>query len=177
MPKSSSNQIERDEKKILAILSRNANKSIAEISQSLGFSRQKVWRVIKNLEKNKTIWGYSAIIDQEKLGKKVYMMLLKRTNKPINKEVIDQILAREIPDKVKKWDVEFINSIYLNGTYDYVICFSAKNIRDAKNVVELYYKLYPDIISEIDLHEEMFTVQRSGINNPEIKKFKDFFNI
>ena len=65
----------------------------------------------------------------------------------------------------------------MNGKYDYLICFTAQNIKDAKNVVELYYKLYPDIISEIDLHEEIFTVQSFGINNPEIEKFKDYFKI
>ena len=175
MPKNSNEQIEQDEKKILHELSKNANKSINDIAKKLGFSRQKVWRTVKNLEKNNTIWGYVAVINQEKLNKKVYMMLMKRTNKPVPKEVLNHIISREIIDRVKKWNVQFINSIYLNGKYDYVICFSAHTLKDAKNVVELYYKLYPDIISQIDLHEEMFIVQNSGINNPEIKKIKDFF--
>jgi DNA-binding Lrp family transcriptional regulator len=175
MPKNSNEQIEQDEKKILKELSKNANKSINDIANKLGFSRQKVWRIVKNLEKNNIIWGYIAVVDQEKLNKKMYMMLMKRTNKPVREEVINHIVSREIANIVKKWDVEFYNSIYLNGKYEYVICFSAKNLRDAKKVVELYYKLYPDIISEIDLHEEMFTVQSFGINNPEIEKLKDYF--
>jgi DNA-binding Lrp family transcriptional regulator len=177
MPKSSNKQIEQDEKKILAELSKNANKSINDIAKSLGFSRQKVWRIVKNLEKTNTIWGYVAVVNQEKLNKKMYMMLMKRTNKPIGEEVINHIVSRKIADLVKKWDVQFYNSIYLNGKYEYVICFSAKNLKDAKKVVELYYKLYPDIISEIDLHEEMFAVQNFGINNPEIEKLKNYFKI
>jgi DNA-binding Lrp family transcriptional regulator len=152
------------------------NKTIHDIAKTCHFSRQKVWRVIKNLEKNNTIWGYTAVINQEKLNKKIYIMLIKRTNKPIPKELINQITSREIPKKVKKWGVDFINSIYLNGRYDYMISFYANNLKDAKKVVELYNQLYPGIVSEIDLHEEMFSVQRSGINNPEINKFKDFFN-
>ncbi len=177
MAKSSTKQIEKDEKKILKELSKNANKSINDIAKTCGFSRQKVWRVINNLEKNHTIWGYAAVIDQEKINKKRYIMLMKRTNKPVTKDALNHILNREIADKVRKWDIEFINSIYINGKYDWLLCFSAKNIRDAKNVVELYNQVYPDLISEIDLHEEMFTVQSSGINNPEIKKLKDFFNV
>ena len=177
MPKNSNEQIEQDEKKILGELTKNASKSVNDIAKSLGFSRQKVWRTVKKLEENHTIWGYVAVIDQEKLNKKLYMMLLKRSNKPVPEKVFDHIISREITDIVKKWNVQFINSIYLNGKYDYVICFSAKNIKDAKNVVELYYKLYPDIISEIDLHEEIFTVQSFGINNPEIEKFKDLFKV
>ena len=66
MAKNSIRQIEEDEKQILLELSKNANKSINEIAKTCGFSRQKVWRIIKNLEKNNTIWGYVAVIDEEK---------------------------------------------------------------------------------------------------------------
>jgi DNA-binding Lrp family transcriptional regulator len=95
MAKSSVKQIEQDEKKILDELSKNANKSINDIAESCGFSRQKVWRVINNLEKNNTIWGYVAVVNQEKLNKKRYIMLMKRSNKPVSKEVINHITSRE----------------------------------------------------------------------------------
>jgi DNA-binding Lrp family transcriptional regulator len=68
MAKSSVKQIELDEKRILDELAKNANKSINDIAEKCGFSRQKVWRVIHNLEKNHTIWGYVAVVDQEKLN-------------------------------------------------------------------------------------------------------------
>ena len=76
MPKNSVKQIEKDEIKILGELTKNANKSINDIAKSCGFSRQKVWRVINNLEKNHTIWGYVAVVNQEKLNKKRYLMLM-----------------------------------------------------------------------------------------------------
>src|SRR4030043_1629205 len=96
MAKSSVKQIEKDEKKILDELSKNANKSINDIAESCGFSRQKVWRVINNLEKNHTIWGYVAVVDEEKLDKKSYIMLVKRTNKPITQELVNRIVKREL---------------------------------------------------------------------------------
>jgi len=49
MPKSSVKQIEQDEKRILDELTKNANKTINDIAETCGFSRQKVWRVIRNL--------------------------------------------------------------------------------------------------------------------------------
>jgi len=177
MPKNSVKQIEKDERRILGELSKNANKSINDIAKSCGFSRQKVWRVINNLEKNHTIWGYVAVVNQEKLNKKRYIMLMKRTNKPISKEAMNQIISRDIDDRAKKMGVEFINSIYLNGRYDWIICFTANDIRDAKKVVELYNELYEGFISEIHLNEEMFPVLSCGITNPEIKKLKDFFKV
>ena len=91
-------------------LTKNANKSINDIAETCGFSRQKVWRVINNLEKNHTIWGYTAVVDEEKLDKKGYIMLIKRSNKPITKEIINHIIKREIEDRVKKMGVEYIDS-------------------------------------------------------------------
>ena len=56
MPKSSKEQIDLDEKKVVSELQRNSKESIDVIAKRCGFSRQKVWRIIKRLEKNKTIW-------------------------------------------------------------------------------------------------------------------------
>jgi len=80
MAKTSIKQIQKDEEKILKELSKNANKSINDIAQTCGFSRQKVWRAINNLEKNHTIWGYVAVFDNEKLNRKNYMMKSKKTD-------------------------------------------------------------------------------------------------
>ena len=121
MAKSSVKQIEQDEKRILEELSKNANKSINDIAKSCRFSRQKVWRIIKYLEKNNTIWGYVAVVDEEKLDKKSYIILLKRTNKPFSQELIDKIIERELTDKGKNLGIEMINSIYTHGVYDWII--------------------------------------------------------
>jgi len=49
MAKNSRKQIMMDEIRIIDQLSKNANKSINEIAKACGFSRQKGWRIIKNL--------------------------------------------------------------------------------------------------------------------------------
>ena len=177
MEKNSVKQIEQDEKRILEELAKNANKSINDIAQSCGFSRQKVWRVINNLEKNHTIWGYVAVVDEEKLGKKSYIMLMRRSNKPVTEEIINHITKREIADRVKKIEAEFTNSILKNGNYDWVICFNANDMSDAKKVVELYRQLYEGFFSKIHLLEKMFNAVSCGVTNPEIKKLNDFFKV
>jgi len=177
MAKNSVKQIEEDEKKILAELSKNANKSINEIAKYCGFSRQKVWRIIKNLEKNNTIWGYVAVINEEKQNKHGFIVLLKRSQVPIEKEALEKIVSRELINKVQKSGIEVINSIYTNGAYDWVICFSAENVKEAKSFVELLTKLFSGFISEILLLEEMFSASKNGISNPEIEKLRDFFSL
>jgi len=78
MAKSSAKQIEQDKKRILDELTKNAHRSVNEIADTLGFSRQKVWRIIKNLEEDKTIWGYTAIVDDNKMGRKNFVFYLRK---------------------------------------------------------------------------------------------------
>ena len=177
MPKNSAKQIEKDEIKILDELTKNANKSINDIAKSCRFSRQKVWRIIKNLEKNHTIWGYTAVVDEEKLDKKSYIILMKRTNKPFTQELIKKIIDRNLTKKGKKIEAEITNSYYTHGVYDWVICFNASNIKVAKSFVEEVNKLYGGYVSVIHLIEKMFTATICGVTNPEIKKLKDFFKV
>jgi DNA-binding Lrp family transcriptional regulator len=177
MAKNSMRQIEEDEKQILLELSKNANKSINEIAKTCGFSRQKVWRIIKNLENNNTIWGYVAVIDEEKQDKTGYIVLIKRTNQPINKEILDRIVNRELAEKSRESGIEIINSIYANGPYDWIICFNAKGIKEAKGFVEELNKLFSGYISETHLLEKMFEAEKCGITNPEIDRLRDFFSL
>jgi DNA-binding Lrp family transcriptional regulator len=177
MAKNSMKQIQEDEKQILLELSKNANKSVNEIAKTCGFSRQKVWRIIKNLENNNTIWGYVAVIDEEKQDKTGYIILIKRTNLPLEKSVIERIINRELAEKSSGAGIEIINSIYANGAYDWVICFNAAGIKEAKGFVEELNKLFAGYISEAHLLEKMFEAEKCGITNPEIEKLRDFFSL
>jgi DNA-binding Lrp family transcriptional regulator len=176
MPKSSLKAIEKDQKKIIDELKKNANKSINDIAKKCKFSRQKVWRYVKDLEKNHTIWGYSTIIDEEKLNRKSYIMLIKRSNKPIEKEEVEKVINRDIEKDINKIGIELVSSIYTNGIYDWVIIFNAPDIVIAKNFVEYFNKLYSEIASRVDLIENMFFAVNCGIKNPEIEKLRNYFN-
>ena len=174
MAKNSAKQIELDEKKILNELAKNANKSINDIAKTCGFSRQKVWRIINNLEKNHTIWGYIAVLDEEKIDKKSYMILIKRTNKPLTQELINKIIKRELG---KQSGVEIINSIYTHGSYDWIIFINTPDIRAAKAFVEEVNKLFEGFVAEVHLIEKMFSVVSCGVPNPEVEKLNDFIKI
>lgn len=177
MAKNSNRQIEADEKRILDELSRNANKSVNEIAKTCKFSRQKVWRIIKNLEKDNTIWGYVAIIDDEKQDKKGYILLVKRNNKPLDSTLIEKIINRDLAKKSSEAGVEIKNSFYTNGVFDWIVCFAAPSIKHAKGFVEDFNKLFYGFLAESFLLEEMFEAEKCGIVNPEIEKLRDFFSL
>ncbi len=176
MARNSVQQMEKDARKIIEELSSNSSKSINEIAKKCGFSRQKVWRIIKNLEKNHTIWGYVAVTDEEKLDKKEFIVLIKRTNKPVDKQFINKIVKRELDKESEDLGIEILTSIYINGRYDWVICFQAGDIKEAKRFCENLNKTFEGYISELHLLEKMFTAKKYGIQNPEIDRINDFFN-
>jgi DNA-binding Lrp family transcriptional regulator len=174
MPKSSRKQIDEDEKKVIRELQKNSKESIDTIAKKCGFSRQKVWRIIKRLEKNKTIWGYHAVIDDEKIDMKSYIMLIKRSNMPMD-DFIDKVIKESKEDVVSKTGVEVNCYYYLHGCYDWIIHFTAKDIRDAKKFAESVNIDYAGAVSEIHILENIFPAKACGIVNPEIDKLKDFF--
>ena len=172
MPKSSKKQISEDEKKIIAELQNNSGDSIENIAKNCGFSRQKVWRIKKRLEKNKTIWGYSAIVDDEKLDVKRYMMLVKLKHLPIDNEVEKNMIEGIIDKLGAEIGISVKDSFWINGNYDYMVCFSADNLKKAKKFQEIFIRTYNSNIAELQLIENIVTIKKDGFMNPKIIETK-----
>ncbi|MBN1280139.1 MAG: Lrp/AsnC family transcriptional regulator [Candidatus Thermoplasmatota archaeon] len=176
MAKSSKKQIDQDEKRVIEQLQRNSNESIDKIAKTCGFSRQKVWRIIKRLESNKTIWGYTAVPDKEKQGVHHYILLIKRSNQPAG-EVIGDLIDGFKKSAAKSLGVFASTVCILHGEYDVLICFTAKDISVAKRFIEFINKKYSVFIREIMLLEDIFSVKISGMINPKIEDLKEFFKV
>jgi DNA-binding Lrp family transcriptional regulator len=174
MPKSSKNQIEQDGKNILFELVKNSNESIDTLAKRCGFSRQKAWRFIKQLEANGLIWGYTSIFDEQKIGLTHFTLMLKRTSKPLKKETADRIISRRAEDILKKLQGTIESSALVHGEYDWVVTFIAKDIKQAKKYSDTLIALHPGEIEKITLLQTMMFVKKQYILNPERKKLKDF---
>ena len=174
MAKSSKKQIYEDELKVIAELQKNAKENIGTIAKKCGFSRQKAWRTIKELEKNKTIWGYAAVVNEEKQGLKRYMILIKRTTLPIDEKLADKIITRQLEKLASETDIKIESSMFTHGTFDWVICFKAKDLMHAKKFNEIVNKTYWGYIGESHMMETLFPIRIQGILNPEIEKLKEF---
>ena len=175
MPKTSREQITDDEKKILWELQKNSKENIDKIAKNCGFSRQKVWRAIKRLEGNKTIWGYHAVVDDNKIGLQQYFVLIKRTNKPFSKEHIDSIIKRVIQTEIAKMGIIVENVSYVHGDFDGVHIIRASNVVQVKKYCETLSTLSKGYISDMIILEELFPIEKNGIVNPNIEELKDIF--
>ena len=173
MAKSSKKQIEEDERKVLIELQRNSRESADDIAKKCGFSRQKAWRIMNRLEENQTIWGYGTVVDNEKLELKEYLILIKKTNWPVEK-LADIIISRNIEKKAEELGVWIGSSYYLHGQYDWALSFTAENIKQAKRFSEVFNETYQKYVSDLILIEKLFTIKKCGIQNPNLEKLKEF---
>ena len=169
----SKEQLSKDEMKIIAELQKNSNEEIETIAKRVGFSKQKVRRMIKQLEERRIIWGYTAIIDPEQSNYKQFMILIKRTKKPIDKKNIDKIDTMQLEDIALPIGVIIESSFYTHGNYDWIILFTARDINQVKIFCNVLYQGFPGIIEKIDIQQILYTVRKHFIFNPDRKKLHD----
>jgi DNA-binding Lrp family transcriptional regulator len=174
LAKSSKDQIEQDEKKILSELVKNSNENIDTIAKHCGFSRQKTWRFIKQLEAKDLIWGYTAVFDEEKIGLTHFMFMIKRTTKQLEEGAVNRIISRRAEDIAAELGVLIESSSYVHGEYDWVVTFTAQGIQQAKKFSDSLITLHPGEIEKITILQTLMFIRKHYVLNPDRKKLKDF---
>jgi DNA-binding Lrp family transcriptional regulator len=168
--KSSQDQLIKDEQKILTVLQSNAKDNIDAVAKKCGFSRQKVWRIIKKLEKDKTIWGYAAITDHENYNLKHFTMLMKRTTMPVNPKIVNEILNTRLDDLLPGSIIKIENIEYVHGAFDGIFSFYAKDIITAKKFCERFNARFSQYVASLELLENIIDIRKQTIRNPKIKE-------
>jgi DNA-binding Lrp family transcriptional regulator len=169
VPKSSNQPLVKDEQKILGVLLENANESIDVIAKKCGFSRQKVWRIIKKLENDKTIWGYTAIYDNEQYNLKRFTMLMKRTTVPVDRKMLNEILSSRLDDILPGSGVKIENIEYVHGCFDGIFSFLAPDIVTAKKFSERFNARFSPYVASLEILEDILVIRKQTIRNPKIK--------
>ena len=170
MPKVSKEQVLQDEQRVINILRTHAKDSIDAIAKRCKFSSQKVSRIIAKLEREKRIWGYSAVVEDEYFELRHYFLLLKRTSKTLLQDVVDEILMTRLDDLIPGSLIIIDTIEYVNGGFDGVISFWAKDMAVATRFVEKLNLRFHSYITDFCLLENVYTVRRKGHRNPNINK-------
>lgn len=174
MSKSSKDQMDQDEKKVLSELVKNANKNIETIAKLCDFSKQKTWRIIKRLEAKDLIWGYTAIFNEEKMGLKHFMVMIKRSMKRLDETTINKIVSRKLEDIIREIGITIESSSYVHGDYDWILTFTAKDIIQAKKFSDSLVAMHPGVIDNITIVETLMFIKKHYILNPEKARLKEF---
>ena len=155
----------------MAELERNSKESLDVLAKRLKFSRQKIWRIIKRLDKSHAIWGYTAVIDDDVRSLKGYVLMLKRSSKPMDEKTLDTFTSLQSKDTI---GVTVESLYYMHGEYDWILSFIAPDIKMAKRFCETLLTTYPGVFARMSLMETLVTVRNHHVSNPNVKKLKEF---
>lgn len=159
-------QLTQDETKVLIALRKNSKNSVNSIAKHCGLSRQKVQRILTRLEADHVIWGYTVITDEKKLGLLKYVLLIKRSMTKVDKESVEKIAFRQFDEQYEKQGISIESSYYIHGEYDWMILFTAQNLRDAKKFSTALIEHYPNIIEKITLMQILYSPKTHHIITP-----------
>jgi len=173
MVKSSKETMMKDEMKVLDVLEQHAKESIDEIAKQCGFSRQKVWKIIKHLEEKKIIWGYTAVTDEDARNLKHFIVLVKRNTVPFDQDVRNEVIFRKIDDYPAGL-VKIENIYFTNGISDWVFTFYAPDIVSAKKYVDLTFERFNKYLEEYFILETLVPIRKQGLKNPRLKELAEY---
>lgn len=173
MPKNSKQGIIDDEKQIMCYLRKNATLSALSLGHKIGATRQKVWRIRKELEDNKKIWGYTTVFDYKKFQVKEFIILIKRSNKIIDEKTLEMILINDVNGLCFDDDIEIESFISIYGKYDWLIHIIAKDVISAKSFISKLRMRSGDLFEEFLLLETMDVLKKNWIIKPDLLKEKE----
>jgi DNA-binding Lrp family transcriptional regulator len=159
--------------KILNELLKDPTRSLEEIARSCGSYRQKVWREKRRMEDDEAIWGYTAVVDENVIDWKSFILLIKL--KPLTSDQAKLLIRRHLTNAPGELNIRLMDTYYLNGKYDLLVIFAAPNWMTARKYydsIRLEYELYLEDRPEII--DVAFSLIRWGKVNPNIKKLKEF---
>ena len=115
--------LDETDSRIIRALTLNGRASVSELSELVNLSQTPVARRIRNLEKEGVISGYSAIIDERKLGFTFSVFVSVRLEKQIDDRLeVFETRVRSMPEVVDCW--------LMTGNSDYLLRVVTRDIEE-----------------------------------------------
>jgi DNA-binding Lrp family transcriptional regulator len=143
-------------KRILEILEQDARCSTEEIATRLNMTPEAVAEAIGEMERDRTILGYRALVDWQKTSdEKLYAFIeVKATPQP-------RTGFDEVADHVARF--RQVHSLYLmSGQYDLIVVVEGADLRDIANFVAEELSPHPQVVST-STHFVLRTYKRDGV--------------
>ncbi|MEW6274709.1 MAG: Lrp/AsnC family transcriptional regulator [Bacillota bacterium] len=143
-------------KEILEILEADARLGAADVAVMLGMEKEEVRRIIKELEKNKIILKYMALVNWEKAGDEKVMAMIEVRVAPQRDVGYDAVAERicRFPE---------VRSVRLvSGAYDLAVFIEGKNMREISNFVATKLATIDGVLSTAT-HFILKTYKQDGV--------------
>lgn len=165
----SKKEISSNDKKILDVMMKDARQSSIELSEKVGVSRQTVQKTISRLEEDHVIWGYIPVVSLRRIGKKLFIALIKTTPK-ITKEKALEIVPIASKGMEEQVGITLIYTGFTHGYYDWIVIFAADGIGQASKIMRRWESKYSDFIEDLQILEELMPIRFCGVLNPDYKE-------
>lgn len=174
MEKKTSDGNEEDfQRRLLHRLLEDPTRSVRAIAAELRSYRQRVWRHKRALERDRVVWGYTAVIDESKLGGVMYVVLMKMV--PMDGPLAELIISRQTGSEFHRQEVRLVNVLYVNGEYDWLVMFTAKDHATARRYYDSLRVAYGDyLIDKPHIIDVNFALVREGKVNPNLGGLREF---
>ena len=159
--------------RILNELLKDPTRSLEEIARACGSYRQKVWREKRKLEGSGAVWGYTAVVDENVIDWKSFLLLIKL--KPLTADQAQLLIKRHLTNAPGELSIRLMDTYYLNGRYDLLVIFAAPNWMTARKYYDSIRLEYEDYLEDRpEIIDVAFSLIRWGKVNPNIQKLKEF---
>jgi DNA-binding Lrp family transcriptional regulator len=168
-------QLEIDERRIGYELLKDPTLDAGTIATRLGLSKQKVWRVIKKMEKGGVILSHPSSLNPRKMGKRTFLLLFERSSRPMDNRFVELVLRPRIIEETEQKGIKAVveDSYYLNGVHDWAIIITVDEHKDLLKWIELWRRDYAEYYTKISQSEIMWIHQRNSILNKDMKELYD----
>ncbi len=164
------------QKRLLDYLVEDPTRSVRQTSEDLHANRQRVWRQKRAMEEDNVIWGYSAVVDEVKLDRVLYLVMMKL--RPMDRDLVSLITERLRTGAPHKQDIRLVNLLYVNGEYDLIAMFSAPDHVTARRYYDSLRVSYDGfLLAKPVIVDVNFILIRNGKMNPELSRLEDFIPI
>jgi len=113
-------ELDEVDQKIIEMLRRNGRASYKEIAEELGVGVATVYKRIKRLERIGVIKGYTAVIDESKLGKNIVGYVGLEVRPADTSKVISELLKLD----------DVVELVTVTGAFDILVKVRAKSLED-----------------------------------------------
>jgi DNA-binding Lrp family transcriptional regulator len=177
MPRVSKEQNRKDIQKIMKLLIAHPNLDVDTISQQSGLSNQQVYKILRNLEEEKILFGNPRLIDLPKANRKRFIIFAKRSGSLANDRTLKCALySKEFLTMLAKEKIEIIpeDDFTCSGEYDMVTIINAESTLQANKYVDFLRSISYDYFSKFSIIEVMFTTKRNSIPTPDVERFTNY---
>ncbi|MFK7830596.1 MAG: Lrp/AsnC family transcriptional regulator [Congregibacter sp.] len=145
---------DRTERRILEVLQSDGRATNVELAQAVGLSESPCLRRVRNLEEDKVIIGYRAVLDQRRIGLQVTAFVQVQLEKHDDKK------TRGFLDQLSS-EPHIVECHAMSGAYDYLLKVVAMSMDHFSEIVMQGILRFPGV-KDIESSFSLMTVKQDA---------------